>query len=109
MRLSEIDPLRTCTQSINMETMDSEFSFAVASVAFALHIIAGLGAACLEWAFNPHGWTRGLNSINGTGKLFTAQRRDVRFLFSWVLIWIARIALLVVPAAVIAGLILHNL
>ena len=63
----------------------------------------------MEWAFNPHGWTRGLNSINGTGKLFTAQRRDVRFLFSWVLIWLARIALLVVPAAVIAGLILHNL
>ena len=92
-----------------VQTMDGGFFFEIAGVAVGLHIFAFMGASCLEWVFNPRGWTRGLNSINSTSKLFTAQRRDVQFLFSWVLIWIARLALLVAPLAGITGLVLHNL
>ena len=89
--------------------MDSGLFFAIAGAAVVLHICAFIGASCLEWMFNPHGWTRWLNSINGTGRLFTAQRREVRFLFSWMLIWTARLALLVAALAGIVGLFLHNL
>ncbi len=89
--------------------MDGGFFFAVAWVALVVHILAFMAAACLEWVSNPRGWTRGLNSINAIGKLFSARRQDVRFLFSWGLIWTARLALLTATAAVIAGLILHNL
>lgn len=88
--------------------MDGQPLFAVAWVAMAAHIFSFIGAALLEWAFNPRGWTRGLNNFNSTSKLFTARRREVRFFVSWVLIWTARLALLVAGTALIAGLILHN-
>ena len=87
-----------------MQIVDDEFFFAVAWVAVVVY-----GLACLEWVSNPRGWTRGLSSINAIGKLFNARRQDVRFFSSWLLIWTARLALLAAAAAVIAGLILHNL
>lgn len=92
-----------------MQIVDSEFFFAVAWVALVVHMLAFMGAACLEWVSNPRGWTRGLSSVNGLGKLFTARRRDVRLLFAWGLIWSARLTLPVALAAVIVGLTLHNL
>lgn len=89
--------------------MDGQPFFEVASAALVFHVFGFIGAGLLEWAFNPRGWTRGLNSINATGKLFTTQRREVRFFLSWVLIWIARFGLIVAAAALIAGITQHNL
>lgn len=89
--------------------MTGEPFFEIAWIAAVLHVFAAIGAMCLEWLFNPRGWTRGLNSFNATSKLFTGRRRDVRFMFSWVLIWIARLALLIAALTGIAGLVLRNL
>ena len=92
-----------------MQIVDGEFFFTVAWVAVVVYVLAFTVAACLEWVSNPRGWTRGLNSINAIGKLFSARRQDVRFFASWLLIWTSRLALLAAAAGVIAGLILHNL
>ena len=46
--------------------------------------------------------------LSATIRLFTVQRREVRFQVSWVLIWIARVAILIVPVALALGMLTYQ-
>lgn len=78
--------------------------FSVTFVAVAIHVVTAIAATLTETVSNPKGWTQGLNSINGTVRLFTVRRRDVRFLASWAFILIARAAIAIAAISFLLAL-----
>lgn len=100
-------PLRFVVEQrwlIDSETMSGFPFFDIAGLAVVIHVITGMAATFIEMIFNAR-WTQGMNSINGMGRLFTAPRRDVRFLASWLLILVARAAVIVAAISVVFGLV----
>ena len=82
--------------------------FNVAFFAVLVHIIGGIIATLTEAIFNSRGWTHGMTGGNATIRLFTAQRRQVRFLASWVLILVARAALAAAAISSLLGLLTRS-
>lgn len=83
--------------------------FPIAAVAVFIHVISGILAICVEAIWNGGGWMKsGWSGSSATIRFFTVQRREVRFRVSWWLILVARATLVVIPVAVVLGLLTHQ-
>lgn len=102
-------PVADLQRVMDKGVMDGFPFFPIAAVAVFIHVVTGFLAITVEAIWNGGGWMRsGWSGLSGTIRLFTVQRREVRFQASWWLILLARATLIVIPVAVVFGLLTHQ-